>query len=58
MLAQNSKLQLIYSDKDSVISKSETHGGFDNDVSSMNRILEKVLDKKPQRPFLKEDLEY
>ena len=35
---------------------SESHGDFDNDVTSMNTLLALVLGKKPKRPFKEEDL--
>jgi hypothetical protein len=39
-------------------SRSESHGGFDNDVATMNDLLKTVLGKKAPRQFTKEDLEY
>ncbi len=40
------------------ISRSTTHGGFDNDPYTMNHILRRVLGGKPVCPFTKEDLNY
>ena len=57
-LAAHSKLNLIYSDNNSKESRSEKHGGFDNDVHSMNSVLKSVLGKTPKRPFKPEDLDY
>jgi hypothetical protein len=37
---------------------STTHGGFDNDVSTMNHILKRVLGTAPLRSFKREDLKY
>jgi len=37
---------------------SETHGGFDNDVNTMNTILASILKTTPDRLFDKEDLTY
>jgi pimeloyl-ACP methyl ester carboxylesterase len=37
---------------------SETHGGFDNDIRTMNTLLKMILKKKPEKPFAKRDLEY
>jgi pimeloyl-ACP methyl ester carboxylesterase len=37
---------------------SKTHGGFDNDVDSMNDVLKSVLKRTPVRPFDKNDLKY
>ncbi len=39
-------------------SHSKTHGGFDNDIYTMNHIMTRVLGKKPKRPFLEADLKY
>lgn len=38
--------------------ESSTHGGFDNDVATMNDLLRSVLGGSPERPFEEEDLEY
>jgi len=40
------------------ITRSTTHGGFDNDVFTMNHILRRVLGGAPSRPFTEEDLDY
>ncbi|WP_456405198.1 C1 family peptidase [Thiolapillus sp.] len=40
------------------ITRSVTHGGFDNDVFTMNHILKRVLGATPSRPFTEEDLDY
>jgi len=37
---------------------SKTHGGFDNDVDTMNDVLHAVLRKAPGREFRKKDLKY
>lgn len=39
-------------------STSEGHGGFDNDVNTMNDILRSILGKNPIRPFTDDDLKY
>ena len=39
-------------------SKSESHGGFDNDPATMNAVLRRILGKKPRQPFTKKSLEY
>lgn len=36
---------------------SRSHGGFDNDLATMNEMLSLVLGKKPASPFKKKDLE-
>jgi len=38
--------------------RSRTHGGFDNDVTTMNELLRTVLGKKPKRAFNEDDLDY
>ena len=37
---------------------SETHGGFDNDVATMNATLTRILGKKPKVPFDERTLDY
>ncbi len=37
---------------------SETHGGFDNDVQTMNDILKTILKSPPVRKFTRENLDY
>jgi hypothetical protein len=37
---------------------SETHGGFDNDVRTMNTLLQNILGKAPVRSFTAQDLDY
>lgn len=37
---------------------SETHGGFDNDIKTMNSLLKMILKKEPKRYFEERDLEY
>lgn len=39
-------------------SRSDSHGGFDNDVATMNDVLKRVLGGKPSRPFREGDLNY
>ncbi len=38
------------------ISRSESHGGFDNDSFTLNSVLFRILGKKPVREFSPEDL--
>ena len=40
------------------ISRSETHGGFDNDYYTLNSVLYRILEKEPKRPFTVRDLQY
>lgn len=37
---------------------SETHGGFDNDVRTMNHLLQNILKQTPKRLFTANDLDY
>ena len=40
------------------VSRSETHGGFDNDPDTMNSVLRRILGKAPERPFTTRDLQF
>lgn len=40
------------------ISKSDTHGGFDNDPNTMNSILVRILREQPNRAFTDRDLRF
>jgi len=40
------------------ITRSRSHGGFDNDIFTMNDILSNVLGKKAPHPFKQEELDY
>jgi hypothetical protein len=44
--------------KERVSSQSDTHGGFDNDVATMNSVLYRILGSTPSRPFSRHDLNY
>lgn len=44
--------------KSSKNTRSETHGGFDNDPTTMNNVLKRVLGKKPTCPFTEKSLKY
>jgi hypothetical protein len=39
-------------------SKSETHGGFDNDPNTMNSVLTRILGGVPAVPFTERDLQF
>ena len=39
-------------------SRSESHGGFDNDKDTLNSVLRRILGDDPQRPFDVRDLQY
>ncbi|MBL3599699.1 MAG: C1 family peptidase [gamma proteobacterium endosymbiont of Lamellibrachia anaximandri] len=60
-LPQNKDLRIIISkgeDGSEKRSNSESHGGFDNDPTTMNDILKTILGKKPKREFKEDDLDY
>ena len=40
------------------ISRSSSHGGFDNDPDTLNSVLFRVLGGPPPRPFTTRDLQY
>ncbi len=40
------------------ISRSDSHGGFDNDPFTLNSVLFRILGKKPTRPFDTRDLQF
>jgi hypothetical protein len=40
------------------LSRSEAHGGFDNDEYTMNSVLYRILGTPPPRPFTLRDLQY
>ena len=39
-------------------SRSDTHGGFDNDPDTLNSVLRRILGDKPTREFTVRDLQY
>jgi hypothetical protein len=56
-----SNLNIHFSDgdvSDSKLSKSESHGGFDNDPTTMNTIMRRILRKAPKVPFTNKSLRY
>jgi hypothetical protein len=60
-IAGHSNLEFIYSQADATLeprTTSKSHGGFDNDVATMNNLLFRVLGKAPKRLFKAADLEY
>ncbi len=60
-IANHNKLKKIIShgtNGEETLSWSETHGGFDNDVRTMNSLLKNMLSKTPQRLFTENDLDY
>ena len=58
-LGNDPKVKIYYSKEGSPKrSKSETHGGFDNDPTTMNDLLKRILGASIARPFEKKDLDY
>lgn len=55
-LPTNPNLTIRYSDGKSGVTTSTSHGGFDNDVNTMNAILERVLGKKAEKPYLPSEM--
>lgn len=45
-------------DKPGAMSKSDTHGGFDNDPNTMNSVLVRILGELPAVPFTARDLQF
>jgi hypothetical protein len=43
---------------DQAMTRSRTHGGFDNDVSTMNNVLRTILGHDPAVPFMESDLNF
>ena len=52
-----SNLNRIYSDGKNGISRSVSHGGFDNDSFTLNAIMKRILGKEPPKPFLQKEVE-
>jgi hypothetical protein len=44
-------LKFIYSTGRGNVTRSESHGGFDNDAYSMNSLLKRILNGPPKKPF-------
>ena len=59
VIALGEKLKFHYSNgRKSKASRSESHAGFDNDVTTMNNLLKTILGKDPDVPFTKKSLDY
>ena len=57
--ALGDRFQVIYSPgRSGVLSQSGSHGGFDNDVATMNSLLATILGEAPKTPFTEEALTY
>jgi hypothetical protein len=56
-LAGTRGLNLIYSNGRGKVTRSTSHGGFDNDACTMNSLLARVLDLAPGTPFNDQEME-
>ena len=52
------KPTMIYSNGNGGVTRSTSHGGFDNDIHTMNHILKRILKADPVRKFTKSDLDF
>ena len=50
-------LSISYSDGETGATRSTSHGGFDNDVKTMNAIMKRILGKTPPFPFTSKEME-
>ena len=50
-LKATSGLNITYSNGKGAATRSESHGGFDNDARTMNSLLTRILDAAPPEPF-------
>ncbi len=57
VLEASNDLKFIYSDGRGKITRSKSHGGFDNDTHTMNSLLKRVLNDEPTSPFTDEEME-
>lgn len=56
---ENKKPQVYYSNgRTGSYTRSRSHGGFDNDLTTMNHVLKTVLGRVPKSKFTKEELDY
>jgi len=55
-LTKRPGLSIQYSDGSKGATTSTSHGGFDNDVKTMNSIMTQILKKAPKKPFAREEM--
>jgi hypothetical protein len=55
-LAAQPGLSIYYSSGRRGVATSTSHGGFDNDVATMNTIMTRILGKAPAKPFTKHEM--
>ena len=59
LVSASKKLSFCYSDgPNNKVTCADSHGGFDNDVATMNSVLRQILSKKPKFQFTKQSLKY
>ena len=49
--------KFFYSGNKNSLSKSISHGGFDNDPDTLNHIMTTIRGKKPTKPFTLDEME-
>jgi hypothetical protein len=55
-LTRHPGLSIKYSNGKKGATSSVSHGGFDNDVNTMNSIMTEILKKAPTKPFVTEEM--
>ncbi len=55
-LTKHPGLSINYSNGKKGLTTSVSHGGFDNDINTMNSIMTQILNKKPEKPFTEEEM--
>lgn len=55
-LKKRAGLSIHYSDGKKGVTTSTSHGGFDNDVKTMNTIMTQILKKEPIKPFTRDEM--
>lgn len=55
-LKKTKGLKFINSNGRGSITRSTSHGGFDNDTYTMNSILKRVINGTPKKPFIEQDM--
>lgn len=48
---------IYYSNGKKSVTRSTSHGGFDNDPATLNHILKTILGKQPAKPFMADEME-
>lgn len=49
-------LNIEYSSGRGSVTRSKSHGGFDNDATTMNSMLKRILSRSPKKPFTKQEM--